>query len=117
MNLITSCPTNDLPKWITKDEIDLLLPRVREEFECFVNNSYGIEEEWVELEVNGKIFDLNVWDNDCRADIDEHGNWSRGECSASIYPTYLTIRSDDGEEWLETDQSDWVTLFRREADV
>ena len=101
----------DLPEWITEKEIEQLLPKVSEEFLFFIN-SYGIEEDWIELEVGGKFFDLNVWDDDCNDDVDEHGDWSRGECSASIYPTYPTIRNDTGEEWRETDGTDWVTLWR-----
>ena len=42
----------DLPEWITEKEIEQLLPKVSEEFLFFVN-SYGIEEEWIELAVGG----------------------------------------------------------------
>jgi len=103
---------SDLPKWITQEEIDQLLPKVLAEFKDFVNG-WGYEEEWIELQVGDEFFDLNVYDDDC--DPDKYGDDRGGKCSASIYPTYKTTRSDTGEQWRETDGSDWVNLYTAEV--
>jgi|TARA_R110002050_G_scaffold15965_7_gene48769 hypothetical protein len=93
---------DNLPDFITKDELNELLPKALEEFKAFVRGE-GYEEEYFEMWAGGKVFDLNVWD--------EEGSDRSGRCSAALYPTTETIRDDTGGEWRETDSSRWVTLF------
>lgn len=93
---------DNLPDFITKDELTELLPKALEEFEDFVLNE-GYEEEYFEIEVGDKFYDLNLWD--------EEGGDRSGRCSASLYPTFETIREDTGGAWRETDGEQWVTLF------
>lgn len=89
---------NNLPDFITKDELNELLPEALERFEEFVLGE-GSEEEYFEIWVGGEAFDLNVWD--------EEGSDRSGRCSASLYPT---IESDLWEG-RETDGAQCVTLF------
>ena len=91
-----------LPDFITKDEMIELVPQALEYFKDFVL-AEGDEEEYFEMWVGDKAFDLNVWD--------EEGGDRSGRCSASLYPTFETIREDTGGTWRETDGEQWVTLF------
>jgi hypothetical protein len=93
---------DNLPDFITKDELTELLPKALEEFEDFLHGE-GIEEEYLEMWVGDKAFDLNVWD--------EEGGDRSGRCSASLYPTV----EFNGGEWRETDGEQWVTLFSWEV--
>jgi len=93
---------DNLPDFITKDEMIELVPQALEYFKDFVL-AEGDEEEYFEMWVGDKAFDLNVWD--------EEGGDRSGRCSASLYPTFETIREDTGGTWRETDGEQWVTLF------
>jgi len=90
---------DDLPYFITKDEMIELVPRALEYFKEFILDD-GYEEEYFEIQIGDRFFDLNLWD--------EEGGNRRGRCSASVYPTYETFVNGGGRE---TDGSQWVTLF------
>ena len=116
MNTLIVSPTrnlwdiHNLPDFISRSDALEIIPKALVEFEAFVMGC-GYEEEWIELEVGDKFFDLNVWD--------ESGGDREGECRATLYATYPTTRNDNLEAedmaWRETDTSkDWG-LF--EADV
>ena len=93
---------NNLPDFITKDEMIEIVPKALDYFKDFVLHE-GYEEEYFEIEVGDKFYDLNLWD--------EEGGDRSGRCSASLYPTFETIREDTGGAWRETDGSQCVTLF------
>ena len=88
--------------WITKQELKTAKSKACEIFTKFCKDKQGCESNWVEIEVDGKFFDVECHD-ETGADT---GDYRKGTMYCAIYPTYIT---DNG--YRQTDGSNWIKLF------
>jgi len=89
-----------MSNWITKQELKIAKVMASKIYKDFCN-SYDYQEgeqTWTEIEINGKFFDVECFDDD----MDK----PRTETYCSIYPIYRT----ECGTW-ETDGGNWIRLF------
>ena len=87
--------------WITKQELKTAKDMAIEIFKDF-NKGYCHQEgeqTWTEIEINGKFFDVECFDDD----MDKE----RTDTYCAIYPVYPT----ECGTWRETDGTKWIRLF------
>jgi len=89
--------------WITEQELKTAKGKASEIFTKFCKDKQGCESDWVEIEVDGKFFDVECHD-ETGADT---GNYRKGTMYCAIYPVYPTKCG----KWRETDGSKWIKLF------
>jgi hypothetical protein len=90
-----------MTNWITKQELETAKTMASEIFQDF-NRVYCYQEgeqTWTEIDINGKFFDVECFDDD----MDK----PRTDTYCSIYPVYPT----ECGTWRETDGSKWIRLF------
>jgi hypothetical protein len=87
--------------WITEQELEIATGKAFEIYKDFRSDHDCMqgEQTWTEIEINGKFFDIECFDDDT--------NKPRTETSCAVYPVYP---SDCGR-WTETDGSKWIRLF------
>jgi len=91
-----------MTNWITTDErIDASIMALDISDEFMTNKFLNGEEIWEEIWVNGKAFDLNIWEEDFDPDVDERTS----PVHVSVYPT---IENENG--YRETDTSEFLRL-------
>ena len=88
---------------ITEQELETATGKASEIFTKFCKDKQGCESDWVEIEVDGKFFDVECHD-ETGADT---GNYRKGTMYCAIYPVYPTKCGT----WRETDGSKWIRLF------
>jgi hypothetical protein len=87
--------------WITEQELETAKTMASKIFQDF-NRVYCYQEgeqTWTEIDINGKFFDVECFDDD----MDK----PRTDTYCSIYPVYPT----ECGTWRETDGSKWIRLF------
>lgn len=87
--------------WITKQELETAKSMASEIFKDF-NKSNGYiegEQTLTEIEINGKFFDVECFDDD----MDK----PRTDTYCAIYP----VRPTECGKYLETDCDHWIRLF------
>lgn len=87
--------------WITKQELETAKDMAIEIFKDF-NKGYCYQEgeqTWTEIEISGKFFDIECFDDDM--------NKPRTETSCAVYPVYPT----ECGTWRQTDGTNWIRLF------
>lgn len=88
--------------WLTfKERLDASIMALDISDEFMTNKFLNGEEIWQEIFVNGKAFDLNIWEEDFDPDEDERTS----PVHVSLYPT---IENEDGLR--ETSTVDFVRL-------
>lgn len=88
--------------WLTfKERLDASIMALDISDEFMTNKFLNGEEIWQEIFVNGKAFDLNIWEEDFDPDVDERTS----PVHVSLYPT---IENEDGLR--ETSTVDFVRL-------
>ena len=92
--------------WITKQELKTAKDMAIEIFKDF-NKGYCHQEgeqTWTEIEINGKFFDVECFDDD----MDKE----RTDTYCAIYPVYPT----ECGKYRETDCDNWLRLFTLKED-
>jgi hypothetical protein len=92
--------------WITKEQLEQGKVQAEKIFDEFCEDKQGCESNWVEIEVDGKFFDIECYD-ETGADT---GDYRKGTMYCAIYPTCLTQCGT----WRETNGDEWIRLFTRE---
>ena len=88
--------------WLTfKERIDASIMALDISADFMDNKASEGEEIWEEIWVNGKAFDLNIWEEDFNPDAKERTS----PVHVSIYPT---IENEDG--FRETSANDFIRL-------
>ena len=88
--------------WLTfKERIDASIMALDISADFMDNKASDGEEIWEEIWVNGKAFDLNIWEEDFNPDAKERTS----PVHVSIYPT---IENEDG--FRETSTDDFIRL-------
>ena len=88
--------------WLTfKERIDASILALDISADFMDNKASEGEEIWEEIWVNGKAFDLNIWEEDFNPDVKERTS----PVHVSIYPT---IENEDG--FRETSTNDFIRL-------
>ena len=88
--------------WLTfKERLDASIMALDISDEFMTNKFLNGEEIWEEIWVNGKAFDLNIWEEDFDPDVDERTS----PVHVTIYPT---IENEDG--YRETSTVDFIRL-------
>lgn len=88
--------------WLTfKERIDASIMALDISADFMDNKASEGEEIWEEIWVNGKAFDLNIWEEDFNPDTKERTS----PVHVSIYPT---IENEDG--FRETSTNDFIRL-------
>ena len=85
--------------WITSEQLGKARKIAKEYFDEFCEHD-SYEQEWIEIEIDGKYFDL-----DC---FDDNMDLPRTDVFCNIHPTYL---NQDG--WRETDGTEFIRLFTK----
>jgi hypothetical protein len=86
-------------EWITEQELKTAKGMASEIFTKFCKDKQGCESDWVEIEINGKFFDIECFDDD----MDKE----RTDTFCAIYPVCPT----ECGKYRETDCDRWVRLF------
>jgi hypothetical protein len=81
--------------WITKSEINIAKQKAKKILKDFCSATDG-EQSWTEIEINGKFFDIECYQEDEKDDV-----------VCSVYPVYTTKCG----RWRETDGGNWIILF------
>ena len=92
--------------WISRQELKIAKDMAIEIFKDF-NKSNGYadgEQTWTEIEINGKFFDI-----DC---FDDYMDKPRTNTVCAIYPVYPT----ECGKYRETDCDNWLRLFALKED-
>lgn len=88
--------------WLTfKERIDASIMALDISADFMDNKASDGEEIWEEIWVNGKAFDLNIWEEDFNPD----GKERTSPVHVSLYPT---IENEDG--FRETSTDDFIRL-------
>ena len=87
--------------WITQSQINIAKQKAKEIYKDFLTDSDCTEGEqtWTEIEINGKFFDIECFDDD----MDK----PRTKTSCAVYPVYPT----ECGTWRKTDGTKWIRLF------
>ena len=90
--------------WITEQELKTAKTKAFEIFKDFCKDKQGCESDWVEIEVDGKFFDIECFDDNMSKE--------RTDTFCAIYPVYPT----ECGKYRETDCDNWVRLFTLKDD-
>ncbi len=84
--------------WITKQELEEAKSIASKIYKDFCSD-IDLGQEWIEIEINGKFFDLDCFDDDMEN--------PRTDTYCNIHATYPT----EGGAWRETDGEKFIRLF------
>jgi len=95
--------------WITKDELKEVKVQAKEIWEDFCSDVEAREGEqnYTEIEVNKKYFDIECCDEEC----DRTGR--KQEMYCNVYPVIPAGYELHGMEWREMDGTRWIRLFTK----